>query len=251
MEMCPYCGEDVPANTAKCWKCGTELSERTPGAEPEAPEGADGISLRGPAAEREEEAKKKKKKQPMRQCPFCETLVPLHSLRCNRCGQKLKEAPREVGWQKSVWIAFAVVAVAVGAWLLYGYASSRVVARVDKGRDQPIKVTYSNLARIFLTSRGSGLDQREASWRQEHEGKYIEWSGIVTRVVDADEGIIEAAESATATFDEPEVRLSFKDPDLVAERGLKQGKLIKYSARLVSYLPEEGLFVLDNALLIQ
>ena len=244
MEMCPYCGEDVPANTPKCWKCGTELSERTDDG------GSDEISLRGPAAEREEE-KKKKKKKPMRQCPFCETMVPLHSLRCNRCGQELKAAPKIFAWQRSVWVAFVVVAVAVGGWLLYGYAAAKVVARSDKGRDKPLQVTYSNLARIFLQSRGSGADQREASWYQEHEGKYVEWSGVVTKVVDPREGIIEAAESATATIDEAEVRLTLKDPDEVAAQGLKPGKLIKYSARLVSYLPEEGVFVLDNALLMQ
>jgi len=73
----------------------------------------------------------------------------------------------------------------------------------------------------------------------------------VTKVVDTEGGVIEVAESATATVDQAEVRLSFKNPDEVASQGLKQGKLIKYSARLVSYLPEEGVFVLDNALLLQ
>src|SRR4051812_39035041 len=116
--MCPYCGEEVPQDTSKCWKCGTELSGT--GAAP-----AEGDDLEVPDDDEEDDGKP----VALVECPFCGEPVNKKALRCRECGralQKVKSSAATLAlWKWGVWAVVLVVAVSsITAVVIYSQKRS-------------------------------------------------------------------------------------------------------------------------------
>lgn len=236
--MCPYCGEDVPADTTRCWKCGTEISPSEGGGEDPG-----GIEER-PTPEG------KTKKKPTQPCPHCEAPVSIYALRCNECGRSIGRPGRRINWAKASWVAFGVVSVGLLVGLVYAFITSRP-ENEDRGRfsrrGDPIVVSWIELERIYFRPTDKAHEERRAErWRNEYKGEFVHWQGVIVRADEAT-GVLELTDGeANRNPDEPQVRLTLKDPGLVKARGLKRGTSLAYSARLQTYLSEEKMVELDD-----
>jgi predicted nucleic acid-binding Zn ribbon protein len=229
MEMCPYCGEDVPADTKTCWKCGTELSGG---------DASDGDEVTG---DTESTIERRKKKVPTVECPYCNADVPPKALRCNSCGRPLKKTNRAPNWIKGAIVAFGAVVLAVVVGLIYA-AATKPPPR-DPERDNPLQQTYESLARIYLVPAGGGQeDKRRETWNSQCKGRYVSWDGFITNI-DAEQGWVEVSSKTTATVDQPEVRIQF-GADAILAGGLKKGRSIAYNAQLDDYDPTAKVLIL-------
>src|SRR5690606_35744836 len=94
MEMCPYCGEDVPDDSSACWKCGTEIQRGEGGAAEVEQRNQEGRG--GPKVE----------------CPHCHAQISARALRCNECGRVLQRANTRANWVPAAWGAFGFVLLA-------------------------------------------------------------------------------------------------------------------------------------------
>lgn len=238
--MCPYCGEDVPADTTRCWKCGTELS---PGGEGGAADDAGGIEERGAP-------EGKGKKKPTQPCPYCEAPISLYALRCNECGRSIGRPGRRINWAKASWVAFGVVSVGLIVGLIYAFIVSRPEAD-DRGRfsrrSDPIVVSWIELERVYFRPVDKAHEERRAErWKAEYKGEFVHWQGVITHVDEAS-GVLEMTDGeANRDPDKPQVRLTLKDPGQVKARGLNRGMSLAYSARLQTYVTSEKMVELDD-----
>src|SRR5437588_11765093 len=107
MEMCPYCGEEVPDDSSRCWKCGTEISEsaaKPAGDDLEVPDDDDdddGSESGEPRIE-------------VVECPHCGSTQPKKATRCRECGRMLKAVKTVPGvalWKYGTWAAVALVGI--------------------------------------------------------------------------------------------------------------------------------------------
>ncbi|MGE0707794.1 MAG: zinc ribbon domain-containing protein [Planctomycetota bacterium] len=225
--MCPYCGEDVPAGSKTCWKCGFELDGET---DPAA------AAANGEVPEIEE--RKKAPRRPQRECPKCGKSIALQAIRCNHCGVQLSKGRRN--WVPLVWGAFGIVILATVVGLLYRFFSTQPVPK-DPGRETPVQVTRAQLAKIYKADSDAGKRKKDEIWDERHKGKFVRWNGYVLEVTP--ENTLSLGDNPTADRKHPHVTLTLKDPAQIDARGLKQGKSILYSARLDRY--EDGTFFLD------
>lgn len=241
MEMCPYCGEDVPGDSTRCWKCGTELSASDSASAAAGPDGAPAIE------ERQVEGKGKKK--PTVPCPHCEAPVSIYALRCNECGRSIGRPGRRINWGKASWIAFAVVSVGLLVGVTYSYIASRVepedLARRSR-RSEPITLSWIELERIYFKSVDKAHEERRRErWDKEFKGEFIHWQGIIVNV-DESLGMLELTDGVVGTSDKPQVRLALKHLQEVRERGLKRGMSLAYSARLANFDPKNRMVEVED-----
>ncbi len=207
MEVCPYCGEEVPEDSSSCWKCGTELSGG-------GGDGAPTIEQRGKSRDR-----------PVAACPHCNADNVVGALRCNECGRALTAGAQAARWPAAMWTSLGLVTVVTLVALVVAFARGRPAA-ADPGRDQPLGYAYRDLERIYLKGGGSAA-RRAALWDAEHRGRFVEWEGVVLGTEPLDRCVL-LAESGMATA--PQVVLELKDAASLP--GLKKDKQIRYSARL-------------------
>ena len=218
MEMCPYCGEDLPVDSQRCWKCGTELS----GAEG----GADGLDLR------------RKPSGPPAECPFCQADVSPNALRCNDCGRPLRQVKSRANYVPAVYGVFGLVVVAVLVGLLYSFLANRRPP-VDPGRENPIDATYAQLARIYLTH--AQPERKRQQWEEHHQGKFVRWTSqadegpVIILRVDEEAGTLALGNTDKDDPTRPKAILELLDPTVISTRGLKAQHGIAYSARLDRY----------------
>lgn len=227
--MCPYCGEDVPAGSKSCWKCGFELGEDSDTTPPG--EGAPEIEQRRKAPPR-----------PQQPCPSCGKAVSVGAIRCNHCGAQLIKGSRN--WVPLVWTAFGLVLLATVAGLLYNFFASHE-APPDPGRSHPIDVLRPQLAKIYQADHQQGRAKKQALWKERHRGKFVRWTGYLLEIGANDELIL--GDSPSADRKNPHVVVVLKDSNQIEARGLKRGKSILYSARLDRF--EGGTFYLDLGVL--
>lgn len=220
--MCPYCGEEVPADSGTCWKCGTEIAGG------------------GAGEEIEQRGHKEGKGGPKAECPFCQALISTRALRCNECGRVVREGTRSRNWVPAAWAAFGFVLLATIGGLVYSFVIHHKEAP-DPGRDTPINRSYGDLERIYLKDGGTEARRRQI-WKDEHEKKFVRWDMIVIRV-SPEERKVELAEDGRKGVAQVVVEMK-DDQDL---SGLKKDKAIRYSARLVDY--RDGQLVLDLGVL--
>jgi hypothetical protein len=227
MEMCPYCGEDVPDDSTACWKCGTEIQRSGAGGG----DGSDQIQQRNLEG----------KSGPKAECPFCQALISPRAMRCNECGKPLTKTSGRANWVPAAWAAFGIVLLASVAAVVVSFAKAHRAAP-DPGRLDPVSRDFQDLERIYLKAGGNETRRREI-WRAEHEGKYVEWEGVILEV-EPDLRVVRLAQSGLT--DKPQTIVEMKaDQDLT---DLKRDKSIRYSARLDDF--RDGQFHLSMGQLI-
>jgi hypothetical protein len=223
MQMCPYCGEDVPDDSSACWKCGTEIAKGEGGAA-----GADHIEQRN--------VEGKGSGGPKIECPFCQAMVSARSLRCNECGKVLQRGSGRANWVPWAWGSFGLVLLASVVGVILSFVKAHKPA-VDPGRDSPVGQNFRELERIYL--KGASNEQRRRDlWSAEHQGKFVEWEGVIVDV-DPTARIISLAEDGLGS--RSQMVVEFKDGQDLS--GLKEEKSIRYSARLEDF--REGQFHLS------
>lgn len=225
MEMCPYCGEDVPADSTSCWKCGTEIQRGEGGTGELQQRNQEGKVGGGPRVE----------------CPFCQAQISARALRCNECGRALKASGERANWVPAAWGAFGLVVLATVVGLVVSFVRNHEPPP-DPGRDKAITVKVHELERIYL--KGSANEQRRRDlWRTEHEGRFVEWEGVIVHI-DPAARIIGLAEDGLGG--RASVLVEFKPGEELS--GLKEEKSIRYSARLEDY--RDGQFHLSLGVLL-
>src|SRR5271170_5790358 len=164
--MCPYCGEEVPQDSSKCWKCGTELSEggaRAEGGELEVPDDEEDEEGAAPAS--------------VIECPFCGSAVSKKWLRCRECGrtlQKVKTNATAVAlWKWGAWASVLVVALSTATVV---YMNSRKRAIQDDRLHNQIPATYEGLMqRLQPLNKGYREERRREIWEKDFEKKVVNW----------------------------------------------------------------------------
>lgn len=245
MEMCPYCGEDVPADSARCWKCGTEL---TPGAGDAAAEGEE-----GGIEQRQVDGKAGGKKKPTVPCPHCEAPVSIYALRCNDCGRSIGRPGRRINWGKASWLVFGVVGLATLVGLIYAFVASRpeLEDRARKSsRGNALGDTWVEFERVFLRKAPSKEHEarRREAWERDFQGEFVAWQGVIVEL-DPEQGTLHLHETGTGEPGKPHVRLHLKRRSDVKDRDLKLGKSVAYTARLTDYHPDARLLELDDGVI--
>lgn len=228
MSMCPYCGEDVPAGSDNCWKCGLELDGDT---DPVAgSEGAE-IETRGRTSPR-----------PQRDCPHCGESVATRAIRCNKCGERLTSGGRR-NWIAAAWAAFGLIVLGTIVGLLYNFFAN-FEPPPDKGRNTPVSISRAQLRQFYKSESNTGsagVKKKRGLWQDRHEGRFVVWTSYIHDV--AVDGL--SVSLGDSSRGEPDLVVFLKNPDQIESRGLKVGKSIKYSARLVDY-DAQGVFTLDK-----
>jgi hypothetical protein len=150
-------------------------------------------------------------------------VIPARAMRCNECGRPLVRAGR-ANWIPYVYAAFGLVLAATLVWFIVSFVVAHKDA-VDPARATPLPRSFVELERVFL-KEGGNPTRRQALWKDDHKGKFVEWEGVVVSV-DKENHVVELAESGmkkTAVV----VRFDPKQP----LDDLKPEKVIRYSARL-------------------
>jgi hypothetical protein len=230
MEMCPYCGEDVPDDSKSCWKCGTELS-------------GDGEPGGGDGGEPTIEQRRRQPERAEIECPFCEATVPAKALRCNECGRQVRKHHAARNWIPAVYTAFGIVLLSI--LVGFGWAAlSGGPAAPDPGRDSPIGFDYAKLEKIYLDSRDT--EKLRELWKERHQGKFVEWEMHILQI--DEDGTLLLASSPSASV--PEVRLELKPPAQaqIEEHELSEGKMVRFSAALRDF--DDETFGLDLGLVL-
>lgn len=255
--MCPYCGEEVPDDSSRCWKCGTELSE---GGSPAASD--DDEELDVPADDDDAEPTEKKKSVELVNCPFCDSPMPKSALRCRECGRTVRspEAARgAVAWRLGPWLVFAAVAiVAVG---VIATVLQRKMREKENQREPVIEIKYGDLeAKLSPLKKFSAANEekRAGVWTNDFKGKYVHhWHQYVLKATkNGDEWEVELSDKETkamAKGEKPSSIVTFspaqnEDEAQKLTRSLKVGESITYTARLVDF-GGRAAFTLDNAAL--
>ncbi len=226
MEMCPYCGEDVPDDSSACWKCGTEI-QRGEGAAGELQQrNVEGKTGGGPKVE----------------CPHCHVQIPARALRCNECGRVVQRTSARANWAPAAWGAFGLILLASVVGVVVSFVKAHKPAP-DPGRDKPITLQLHELERIYL--KGAANEQRRRElWKAEHEGRFVAWEGVIVEI-DRDARRIGLAENGLEGRSAAIVE--FKSGQDLS--GLKEEKSIRYSARLDDF--RDGRFHLSLGELLE
>lgn len=223
--MCPYCGEDVPDDSNACWKCGTEIQRGEGGASAE-------------IQQRNQEGRG----GPKVECPHCHAQISARSLRCNECGRVLQRSGARANWVPAAWGAFGLVLLASVVGVVVSFVKAHKPPP-DPGRDTPITLQLHELERIYL--KGTANEQRRRDlWRTEHQGRFVEWEGVIVDI-DHDARMIGLAESGLDA--RPSAVVEFKSGQDLS--GLKEEKSIRYSARLDDF--RDGRFHLSLGELLE
>jgi hypothetical protein len=252
--MCPYCGEEVPDDSSRCWKCGTELTE---GGAPAPTD--DEEELEVPA---DDDGEPTEKKVELVNCPFCDSPMPKSALRCRECGRTVRspEAARgAVAWRLGPWLIFA--AVAVIAIAVIATVVTKKMREKEKQHDPPIQIKFVDLdTRITpLRKLSATIDEkRQAIWNDDFKGKFVKWPGqwILKATKIGEEWEVELSEKEPKTLgktDKPSAVVTFLPATNEDEAGrltrtLKTGERITYTARLVDF-GGRAAFTLDNGTL--
>jgi hypothetical protein len=221
--MCPYCGEEVPNDSAKCWKCGTELSEG--GAK--AP--ADGDDLEVPDDDDEDGGKGPQTIE----CPHCGSEAPKKAQRCKECGRALREVKTSHGaaaWKLGVW----ALVLGGGLAITVAVVVYSVRRRGDAERAKVIAVTFENLKDKVKPLQRTNEERRRDVWNREFDRKFVRWTGVVVQR-DPDQELRLQISQTKGMKDKTDVIVDFDDDSREALSGLKVGDTIVYSARLVEF----------------
>jgi hypothetical protein len=225
--MCPYCGEEVPQDSSKCWKCGTELSEGAAGK-------GDAEDLDVPDEDEDEDGTAKASQ--IVDCPFCGSPVPKKAMRCRECGrtlQKVKVNTTAVAlWKWGAWAAVLTVAVSTTTIVLL---SSKKRATGEDRIHNLIPASYETLNnRIQPLNKGFNPERRQEVWERDFLKKFVHWSE--GEVEEIDGAVVKI--SHTKGSKTPDVIVTFVSDEEV--RGLNLGEKIEYSARLVEFGGKDG-----------
>ena len=237
MEMCPYCGEEVPADSAKCWKCGTELaaggSEKSGGAASE--------ELAVPEDEDEGGGGAKE----MIPCPHCESPVSKKATRCRECGRAVREVTANhaaTAWRMGTWLIVAGVglaaAISVGVYSRRRHYAAQVRTIT--------KIEYADLERRLQPLVAGSTERKREVWQRDIEGKFVKWTGTVV-TADPDTGHVTVSQTKGGTKADVDVELREDGRDDL--RDLKPNQPIGYSARLVDFGKDGMAFTLNEGLL--
>lgn len=229
MEMCPYCGEEVPDESARCWKCGAILQE------------IDDETAAEVEAELAAEAPPK-----MDNCPHCGARQKLGIHRCKECGRVVnafEEGESQDKWKYGSWVAFGgvglIIVLILTIAVLTGESKQRRVY-VPQGSWAAMSQRYSALS---LKARGAKVAEK---WKQEHQDRFVVWKG---QVVSIDGNEVEVAMSPQARKDgKAEVKVSFSDSAEAYVASLAKGKEVRYDARLVAYNQDGYVLILEDAI---
>ena len=261
MEMCPYCGEEVAANVAKCWKCGTELSEGGASGGSESDElevpddddaGSKGKSPRGAKGRKGKDDDESEdaddegddgegKPGPVVDCPFCKAPTPKKSKRCKECGRVVNEVV--VGPGASLWkygvLGLVVVLGLGGAYGVYSVSMKR--RRSELRARNSLNVRFEDLL-AKMQPFVKVTEKRKEVWTKDFDKKYVKWTGMVTETPDGNRVKL----SHTKETAKPDCLVEFSDEDEGA-RGLQVGATVVYSARLTEFGKDGFAFTLDDA----
>ncbi len=237
MEMCPYCGEEVPQDSSKCWKCGTELSHDSSAAK------GDGEELEVPDDDEEEPGKPVQ----LVECPFCGEPVNKKSIRCRECGRALQKVKSNTAaaalWKWGVWAVVLIVAVSsITAVVIYSQKRALMAERQAKS----IAISFDGLnEKVQPLRKAFKEERRQEIWAKEFEKKFVSWEGFL---VEFDPTTLKGKiAQAKGNKDKPDVIVTFlKDERLT---GLSVGEKIEYSARLVAYNEDGFAFALGDGML--
>lgn len=221
--MCAYCGEDVPAGSANCWKCGLELDGDT----------ADAASSElGDLEQRPKAARR-----PQRDCPHCGEPVAVRAIRCNACGEQLSSGGRR-NWVTAAWAAFGVVLLSTVIGVIYSRVSGYEVPP-DPGRATPLKISRAQLSQLYKSQSKHGDEKKRGLWDERHKDRFVVWESYLLKI--EEDYSLSLGDSSRG---DPDVHVILKDSDQIEARDLKVGKWIRYSARLVDY-DSQGQITLD------
>jgi hypothetical protein len=240
MEMCPYCGEEVPADSAKCWKCGTELGgegSTKPGSsdELEVPEDEDEA---GETAGGERRAE-------MIPCPHCESPVSKKAVRCRACGRNVravKQSHAAAAWRWGTWLLVLGVAVAAVAAVATLSLKRQRASQVRTISGYKFEELEKKLQPLVPTSS----ERKREIWARDFEGKWVKWSGVVV-TVDADTGHVTVAHTKGSKKADGEIE--FRDDAREELRALNPDQPIVYSARLADFGKDGMAFSLSEGLI--
>lgn len=251
--MCPYCGEEVPDDSSRCWKCGTEIVEGTAPAA-----GDDEEEIEAPA---EEEPEPEEKRVELVSCPFCDSPMPRSAMRCKECGRTVRSgdaARGAVAWKLGPWIFF--LAVAGAAAIVVALVVASRIREKPQGPKEVLPYSYQQLDAHLDPAKPAGDEQkRQEVWNRQFEGKYVKW---------VDHYVLKAPETNPATGEievelteqsvgeksaqgkKPVVILSFAHDLTQDEKDkiklLKVGEKISYTGRLNVLGGGRAKFTLDH-----
>lgn len=204
MELCPYCGEDVPPESGQCWKCGGDL---TAADRPRAPEPGGAPLQEHPS------------------CPWCEAPVEPTATRCGTCGRTFQAIQPGVG---GVVAAFVAVACALAGVIAYVLLTRPAPA--PEAERPALQVQYDQLERIY---RDTADDDPEAArvWAERHAGRVVEWTAPAHIVAIPAPGVLALDLTPDGDPEAPAVLLTLRDPAQSA--GLTvSGRATPYTGRL-------------------
>lgn len=227
MEMCPYCGEEVPDESARCWKCGAILQE------------IDDETAAEVEAELAAEAPPK-----LEACPHCGSRQKIGTHRCKECGRVInafEEGESQDKWKYGSWVAFGgvglIIVMILSIAVLTGESNQRRVY-VPQGSWAAFGQRYSEKS---IKARARQVAEK---WEREHKDRFVVWSGKVVSIdgLDVEFAMSPAAKEANKA----EVKVSFSDSAEGYVESLAKGKEVRYDARLVAYDQEGYRLILED-----
>lgn len=242
MEMCPYCGEEVPADSPKCWKCGTEL-EAGSGKGAQGAGGSDELEVPDDEDGGDGEGGGGQEKIP---CPHCESPVPKKAQRCRECGRMLREVKTNkaaAAWRLGTWLIVGGVGIAIAIGVVVASKKRRLASQ-----DRPIaKIEYADLEKRIQPLSTVQKDRKRELWTRDFEGKFVKWSGTVTEV-NTETGHVKVS-LTKATPNKADVDVEFREDGRDDLKDLNPNQPIGYSARLADFGKDGVAFTLTDGLI--
>jgi hypothetical protein len=232
MDDCPYCGEEVSADTVQCPKCAAILKE------------VDDTEM----AEFEKEAEKKTEKR-HEPCPHCGAPAPKGCHRCNECGRvvnALPDAATHDSFKYGTWLVFG----GVGFLVLLILAIAIMLAGSGEEKRQYVVINGPALSARYSAARlKSAGAKAESEWEKKYGNKYVRWSG---KVVSIDGSMVEfAVTGGGMKANKAEVRVEFLGSADEFVETLAKGKTVSYDAKLIAYNEEGYRFIMENGKAIE
>jgi predicted nucleic acid-binding Zn ribbon protein/Cu/Ag efflux protein CusF len=238
--MCPYCGEEVPQDSSKCWKCGTELSHDSSAAKGE------GDELEVPDDEEEDDGKPVS----LVECPYCGEPVNKKSIRCRECGRALQKVKSNAAaaalWKWGVWAVVLIVAVSsITAVVIYSQKRALMAERSAKAIGASFETLMSRLQPL---SKGFKEERRREVWEKDFERRFVHWTDGKFQEFDPSTMKVKVTHGKKDK-DKPDVIVTFLKDNNESLSRLQVGDTIEYSARLVGYGEEGFAFTLSDGML--
>ncbi len=224
MTLCPYCGEDVPAETPRCWKCGSDLP-------------ADGADPALGEARRSSDHPS--------ECRACQAPLPPGARRCAECDRPVRGAPRGL---PTVFAVYGATLLALLVGLVYALATRREApARPSSAR----AIEYAELLRVYAD--GAANEQAREVWRAAHEGRRVEWREPAVILGVGEGGVLKLGPAAPADGPaaRPTVVLALADPGVIDERALAPRQALGCAYQAVLDRIEDGTVYLASGRLIE